>query len=34
MNDPWTCGYCGRRYVVPSLASDCEQRHEAEDDQA
>ena len=27
-DDQWTCGYCGSTYVVPSLARDCETRHE------
>lgn len=31
MTDRWTCGYCSRTYVVPSLARDCETRHETDD---
>lgn len=27
----WTCQTCGRRWVVPSLARDCETRHEREE---
>lgn len=27
MTDPWTCGVCQTRYVVPSLARACETRH-------
>ena len=26
----WTCKHCGRRHEVPSLARQCEQRHEEE----
>jgi hypothetical protein len=25
--DPWKCKTCGKMYVVPGLARDCEQRH-------
>ena len=26
----WTCKHCGHRYPVPSLARECEHRHEEE----
>lgn len=26
--DPYVCATCGARYVVPSLARDCEQTHD------
>lgn len=26
--DPYRCAVCGTPYVVPSLARDCETRHE------
>ena len=26
----WTCKHCGHRYPVPSLARQCEHRHERE----
>lgn len=26
--DEWVCGYCGRFFVVPSLARDCERKHD------
>lgn len=28
MSDPWRCAVCGRTYPVPSLARDCERKHE------
>ena len=28
--DPWCCTICGRHYVTPSLARDCETRHTQE----
>lgn len=28
MSDPWRCAICHRTYVVPSMARDCEKRHE------
>lgn len=31
MSDLWVCALCKTRYVVPSLARDCERRHESED---
>ena len=29
MSDLWVCALCKTRYVVPSLARDCERRHES-----
>ena len=29
-DDAYRCGYCDERKVVPSLARDCEARHERE----
>ena len=26
----WTCRWCNKRYVVPIMARDCEDEHEAE----
>jgi len=23
----WSCGFCGKAFVVPSLARDCEEKH-------
>jgi len=31
--DPWRCRLCGIAYPVPSMARDCERRHETDDDQ-
>lgn len=30
MDNEWRCQYCGRWYVVGSLARDCEHRHETD----
>ena len=30
MADRWTCPVCRKRYVVPSLAEQCESRHQEE----
>jgi len=30
LRSEYTCAYCGKRYVVGSLARDCEKRHEEE----
>ena len=30
--DPWACETCGRIWGVPSLARDCETRHQASTD--
>jgi hypothetical protein len=27
----WSCGYCGRRWVVPGLARGCEAKHERDE---
>lgn len=29
--DPWRCAYCDKHYVTPTLARDCESRHERKD---
>lgn len=31
LTDPYRCEWCSRRYVVPSLARDCEDDHMTED---
>lgn len=31
--DDWVCGYCGKFYVVPSLARDCERKHEQQEEE-
>lgn len=29
-SEDWKCGYCGKQYVVPLLARECEAKHESE----
>ena len=30
-DDLWICQVCGRRFVIPDFARDCELRHEQEE---
>lgn len=30
-DDQWVCGYCGKTWVVPSLARRCEAKHDEEE---